>query len=421
MFYSADLCYANCCRDNNNLDADTLRVIYYLDGKQVPYSIIRDKGEKGELGNGIGANESKKAIQLYGEKFRYGVVFVNSKEEEENTFQINGKIDARYNGNQIMLFTFNQDTINSVDTTVIKNGEFFFRGKEYLADFSMVSTGNYPDRVLSSEVILNKGIIYMEIDSMNKVWGGELNDKLIVFQDSLRILNEQRTCLLNDSLQNENLKIIGDHIMTFVFDFITENQNNLLGINTFEKYIGIFSFADNTKFDDLCDIFDKERKNDNVKRYLELRQKYNQRLQSVGKKYKDCEFQTPADNSKKLSDYIGKSDYIYIDFWASWCGPCIAEMPLLKEIYKKYKIKGFEIIGISLDTDKKSWINALNKIKVLWVQLCNFEGLQSKLAEDYYIKEIPYGILLDKEGIIIETNIRGSALDKKLYDLFNQK
>jgi len=328
--------------------------------------------------------------------------------------------NSQYDGNQIMLFTFQQDTILSVDTTIIRNGEFFFRGKECLADFSIVTTGNYPDKVISSEVILNKGTIHVELDSINRVWGGELNDKLFVFQDSTRILFEKLKSLSENSSPNESIKIIDDLMKTYLYDFMIENQNNLLGMHTFKGYLGYFTLTDSVRFEILCDIFDKERKSDLVKSHLEYRDKYAQRLQDVGKKYEDFEFQSPEGDARKLSDYVGKLEYIYLDFWASWCGPCIADMPHLKEIYEKYKDKGFEIIGISLDTDRQSWINALNRIETPWTQLCDFEGAQSKVAEAYHIKGIPKGILLNKEGIIVETNLRGSTfLDKKIQELFD--
>jgi len=96
-------------------------------------------------------------------------------------------------------------------------------------------------------------------------------------------------------------------------------------------------------------------------------------------------------------------------------------MPHLKEVYEKYKDKGFEVIGISLDTDKKSWVRWLDRINVSWQQLCNYEGSQSKFAKAYLLREIPYGVLLNREGTIIETNLESNlALEKKLQELFDK-
>jgi len=336
---------------------------------------------------------------------------------QDNTYQLKGKIDAQYNGNQIMLFTFQQDTIFSVDTTVIKNGEFFFQGKEYLGDFSIVSTGNYPDKVISFDVILNKGIIYVELDSVNKVWGGEFNNKLLAFKDSVQKLYEQQTFLSKDSPQSESLKIISEHFKTYLYEFMIENQNNLLGRQIFLNYLGNFNF--DSRFEKLCDIYDKERKSDIVKRFLEYQAKYAQRFQIVGEKYKDFVFQTPKGYKKKISDYVGKSKYVLLDFWASWCAPCIADMPHLKNIYVKYKDKGFEIISISLDDSKSAWQIGLDKIDAPWIHLSDLKGSKSEMSNAYKIREIPYCLILDKTGKIVEVNLRGVSLDNFLKQVFD--
>jgi len=196
---------------------------------------------------------------------------------------------------------------------------------------------------------------------------------------------------------------------------ISENRNNLLGMRVFMDAIGLFD--QDARFEELCDIFDKERKSNSVKLVLRLWAENAQRQQKAGKKYEDFEFETSDGKTQKLSDYVGKSKYIYFDFWASWCDPCIAEMPRLKEIYEKYKDLGFEIISISLDTDKKSWLKALSRLDTTWVHLNNFETV-NRIKGSYLISTVPHGVLLDKEGVIIETNSNMvPVLDKKLEEL----
>jgi thiol-disulfide isomerase/thioredoxin len=128
------------------------------------------------------------------------------------------------------------------------------------------------------------------------------------------------------------------------------------------------------------------------------------------------EFKTPQGEARKLSDYVGKSDYVIIDFWASWCGPCIAEMPFLKKAYEKYKDKGLEIIGISLDNSKPAWEKALKKIDAPWIHLSDLQGSNPKLIEAYHFQSIPHTLILDKTGKIIAVNLRGKALDNWLKE-----
>lgn len=128
---------------------------------------------------------------------------------------------------------------------------------------------------------------------------------------------------------------------------------------------------------------------------------------------------TPAGDILKLSDLKGK--YILLDFWASWCGPCRRENPNVVKAYKKFKGPEFEILSISLDQDKNSWLKAIEKDGMVWKHVSDLGYWNSKPAKDYGINGIPATFLLDKEGKIIAKNLRGEALEAKLAELFPGK
>ncbi|HHY86374.1 MAG TPA: TlpA family protein disulfide reductase [Verrucomicrobia bacterium] len=112
-----------------------------------------------------------------------------------------------------------------------------------------------------------------------------------------------------------------------------------------------------------------------------------------------------------ISNYKGK--VVLVDFWATWCGPCVEELPNVLKTYEKYHDQGFEIIGISLDTDRKQLDAFLEKHKgMTWPQYFDGKGWQNKLAEKYGIEAIPTTFLLDGEGKIIEKDLRGPELEK---------
>lgn len=123
-----------------------------------------------------------------------------------------------------------------------------------------------------------------------------------------------------------------------------------------------------------------------------------------------------AGNTVSLSDFKGK--VVYIDFWASWCGPCRKENPNVVAQYKKYKDKGFDILGVSLDRDHGAWKRAIEQDGLPWHHISDLKGWQSQHAQLYSINSIPQTVLVDKEGKIIARNLRGESLEAKLKELF---
>jgi len=164
-----------------------------------------------------------------------------------------------------------------------------------------------------------------------------------------------------------------------------------------------------------------------LQKYGEEKQPYMVELKSnidnaknfmVGGVAPDFEQNTPDGQPMKLSDLRGK--VVLVDFWASWCGPCRRENPHVVKLYDKYKSKGFEVLGVSLDRTKDKWEKAIAKDKLTWSHVSDLKGWKNKVAKQYSVTSVPHTILLDKEGRILARNLRGPDLDAKLKELFGE-
>jgi thiol-disulfide isomerase/thioredoxin len=142
---------------------------------------------------------------------------------------------------------------------------------------------------------------------------------------------------------------------------------------------------------------------------------------TVGAKYADFDFEDPEGKPVKLSEYVGKGKYVLLEFWASWCGPCRADIPHLKEVYRLYHDAGFEIIGVSLDEKKEDWLKALKEEKLPWLQVSDLKGFKGDFTKLYNFNGIPTCVLVSPDGKIITRNMRGSWMDKKLIELYGDK
>ena len=120
-------------------------------------------------------------------------------------------------------------------------------------------------------------------------------------------------------------------------------------------------------------------------------------------------------NQVNLSDFFGKP--IVLNFWASWCGPCRQEMPEVKKIYEQYKDKGFDIVGVSLDNNKKAWVGAINKMELPWHHISDLKGWQCEGAAVYGINAIPATILFGPDGKVVAAGLRAHELAAKLAEL----
>ena len=121
----------------------------------------------------------------------------------------------------------------------------------------------------------------------------------------------------------------------------------------------------------------------------------------------------PTGNTVTLSSLRGK--LVLIDFWATWCAPCVKEQPELKALYDKHsdkvKVGAFEILGVSLDKSKENWQKSIDRFKINWLQISDLMFWKSPVAKDYYIEGLPFNVLVNEQGNIVAINLHGAELE----------
>ena len=134
----------------------------------------------------------------------------------------------------------------------------------------------------------------------------------------------------------------------------------------------------------------------------------------INSKFVDLGLPGPQGQTVWVGDYVGQNKLVLIDFWASWCGPCMREMPNVVKAYERFHDKGLEIVGVSLDKDKASWLAAIEQTGQKWPQMSDLKGWECAGAQIYGIQSIPANVLIDDHGKIVARDLRGDALLKEI-------
>ena len=216
-------------------------------------------------------------------------------------------------------------------------------------------------------------------------------------------------------LEQQEIKNYEKHLRE-LNEFIKNNMTNTIGLYaTSLRWRG----EENLHFyDSITQAFEKIYPDENIT--IKIREKVTRLQQTaLGGIAPVIEMKTPEGNMVSLSSIQQK--YTLIDFWASWCGPCRSESAILNQIYKKYHKQGFEIYGVSLDSKRDKWLNAIVKDQRTWTNVSSLQRFKTPAAFDYTVTALPDNYLIDKDKKIIAKNIHGKELEVLLDKLMRDQ
>ena len=200
---------------------------------------------------------------------------------------------------------------------------------------------------------------------------------------------------------------------------LDQNRDNLFGVMLLSQQLG-YELSGQELLDEIAKFPAEMQQTDALVR---LKENAEQMIKTdIGQPFIDIA-QPNADGEQVSLESVVRNPankYVLLDFWASWCGPCMGEVPHLKKTYDEFRKKGFEIYGVSFDEDRGDWLGAVEQNGMDWLHVSEVKGFDNQAAKDYAIQGIPSNFLIDGQGTIVARNLRGEALYEKISELLAQ-
>lgn len=372
--------------------------------------------------------------------FAASAVLLLACKESNPGYKISGTVaNPALNGEVVYLYEYGNPMATPIDSAVVEEGVFVMEGNQANPELCIIgfdenvvaprSNGSGEENIFSTVFVLENGDLQAVLDSTSSVTGTPENNELKAHKDAIKNLNMQSKSLAEKS---KNFKDLGEEDkaevkklydiyikqrLELAKNYIESHLHKISGGYIFGQYVDFMGGdlqqstlqkADSTfkSAPGIAQISDNLAK---------------KQLVSPGKKFTDFSMMAADGKTMKLSNYAGNGkDYVLLDFWASWCPPCRKEMPTLVDLYKMYKGKGLEIVGVSLDENETAWKDGIKQMNMTWPQLSDLKGWENNAAMLYNITSIPQTLLIAPDGTIIEWGLSGDELKAKIANLIKK-
>ena len=346
-------------------------------------------------------------------------------------YKIDGTLSG-HDGEKIYIANLDKQKI---DSAVITDGKFSFSGELPSVQQAFLQLGRTNSLFMLSDHPVT-------VEAYDRVRESPKGNRMVTVMKFSGDPDQQILAKLNDAIGQEGLMMLGlafsssDTTMTkeqsdeVVRMFVKAKEYKAMVIDSIvtnckDSYVAPMVMLDHlskeisaAKMDSIFQTLDPNIRQSSIGR--EVAAKINlMNGVSVGSIAPDFTMPTPNGGQLSLSEALKGKKALLIDFWASWCGPCLREAPNIRNVYGKYKDKGFEVLSVSIDNDGQAWRDAIKNHNLPWLHVSSLEGWESPVAKLYNVTGVPAMFLLDSEGRIVSDNARGEQLEIEVAKLCN--
>lgn len=334
-----------------------------------------------------------------------------------------------YNGKKIYLH-HKWDNVDYTDSAKVSNGKFSFSLKTPESNMYWFTLKSSPSEQPNITFFADEGTVNARLigDSLSfsTIEAGQSQRDYTEYRmmiNELVMIQQKMQTDYNEAMQRNDMATQ----QAIQNEYQSLNGRYINGIKTFVKnhpkspvsgYIIYVDFGNPAiALEDVEEALSYLDKSTGNSKYVKLAAKRvaDKRGTTVGYPATNFTQNTPDGKKVSLSDFKGK--YVLIDFWASWCRPCRMENPNVVAAYNRYKDKGFTVLGVSMDSNRDPWINAIAQDKLTWTHVSDLKGWGNEVGQLYGVQGIPQNFLVDREGKIIAKDLRGAALEEKLAEV----
>ena len=339
---------------------------------------------------------------------------------QQNSYRIRGEVKDIPDGDTLFL-TQDLNDGTPTDTIIVKRGKFSISGPVDSTYLCMVYWKNNPEASVS--FFIEPGNIHINMNSrpgFSRVSGTQINNEWQNMNDTLIFMGNQMqdiaTKAYTEGMAPEEQEAAQAKIAELsmlmngkIISTLEKNIDNELG------FFLLTNFQDealgNAKRRELISKMPEAMRQRPVIKEMENMLKDAANTEKGGT-IKDFSLPAPDGQPVSAMSIIGKNRLTILDFWASWCAPCMQMMPHMKDLYGKYHEKGLEILGISLDSDHEAWEDAIKKNGMAWPQMSDLKGWENEVARTFQVTAIPHVVIVDQKGVVLERGLRSDELEQ---------